>query len=148
MIRYRVGRLHIAKRLRVGRDQLQPVSDALRTGPVRDDSITVHQALSTDLTISKLGTTLTMAGVGVGAELQDKADILVAEIVGTLLLSESQLDYIEGARTRLLKPGGVIIPAAGTQFITLIEMPALETVSSVSSYHGIDLSAFTRLRCE
>lgn len=66
-----------------------------------------------------------------------KADVLVAEIIGTLLLSESQLDYIEDARSKLLKDGGVIIPASGRQFVTLISMPLLERVFQVDHYRGL-----------
>jgi predicted RNA methylase len=63
--------------------------------------------------------------------------VLVAEIIGTLLLSESQLDYIEDARNKLLVDDGVIIPASGRQFVTLISMPMLERVFEVDHYRGL-----------
>ena len=63
--------------------------------------------------------------------------MLVAEIIGTLLLSESQLDYIEDARNKLLVEDGVIIPASGRQFVTLISMPMLEKVFEIDHYRGL-----------
>jgi hypothetical protein len=75
-----------------------------------------------------------------------KADVLVAEIIGTLLLSESQLDYIEDARSKLLVDGGVIIPASGRQFVTLIQMPMLDKVFQIDHYRGLDLRPFNRMR--
>lgn len=63
--------------------------------------------------------------------------MLVAEIIGTLLLSESQLDYIEDARNKLLVDDGVIIPASGRQFVTLISMPMLERIFEVDHYRGL-----------
>jgi SAM-dependent methyltransferase len=103
-------------------------------------TVSVHQALSTAVTLQPTGgggprptpgvsaaptggggaasdarETIKMPGVGRG-RLERKADVLVAETIGTLLLSESQLDYMEDARKRLLKPGGAIIPAAGVQY--------------------------------
>lgn len=81
------------------------------------------------------------AGAGTDADgtqyIPQKADVLVAEIIGTLLLSESQLDYIEDARNKLLVDGGVIIPASGRQFVTLISMPILERVFEVDRYRGL-----------
>jgi hypothetical protein len=90
----------------------------------------------------------------------------VAEIIGTLLLSESQLDYIEDARGRLAKPGAAIIPAGGDQYIHLVRRPSsppgtrryverrarpqidclhLARVSSVSQYRGLDLTPFNQV---
>ena len=65
---------------------------------------------------------------------------------GTLLLSESQLDYIENARDRLLVPGGTIIPASGNQYITLISMPMMERLYKIDHFDGLDLRPFNRLR--
>lgn len=81
------------------------------------------------------------AGAGSDADgtqyISQKADVLVAEIIGTLLLSESQLDYIEDARSKLLVDGGIIIPASGRQFVTLISMPILERVFEIDHYRGL-----------
>ena len=92
------------------------------------------------------GDTSKVAGDG-KAYIGRKADVLVAEIIGTLLLSESQLDYIEDARSKLLVDGGVIIPAFGRQFVTLISMPILERVFEIDHYRGlVRRSAATFLR--
>ena len=104
--------------------------------------ITVLNTLSTKLAVQGSE----QASKGERRTIPRKADVLVAEIIGTLLLSESQLDYIEEARNRLLAPGGTIIPASGRQYITLIEMPLLQRVTQVEEYNGLNLRPFNQLR--
>ena len=44
-------------------------------------------------------------------------DVLLSEILGTLLLGESALHYVSDARRRLCKPKGVtVVPEHGCQF--------------------------------
>jgi len=45
--------------------------------------------------------------------LPKKGDVLVSEILGTLMLGESALTFVADCRDRLLKPDAQIIPAAG-----------------------------------
>jgi protein arginine N-methyltransferase 7 len=75
-----------------------------------------------------------------------KADVLVSEILGTLLLSESALEYNEDARKRLLKPGAAVIPRRGTQHVTLVSCPQLRSITTVSGWGGIDFSRFNALK--
>ena len=75
-----------------------------------------------------------------------KADIVVSEIIGTLLLGESQLDYIEDARKRLLTPDATILPAAGIQYATLIQSYDYANLTGVSSWRGFDLGPFNELQ--
>ena len=77
---------------------------------------------------------------------QGQPNVLVSEILGTLLLGESALDYVQDARERLLAPGGVIIPAAGCQYATLIESADLESITEVQGWGGLDLSAVNMLQ--
>ena len=46
--------------------------------------------------------------------------MIISEILGTLMLGESALEYIADARERLLKPGGVVIPNRGCQYAQLV----------------------------
>eukprot|EP00040_Diaphanoeca_grandis_P020317 m.108077 g.108077 ORF g.108077 m.108077 type:complete len:382 (+) comp27843_c1_seq1:164-1309(+) len=84
--------------------------------------------------------------VVVPRDLPEKADVMVSEILGTLLLGESALSFVADARKRLLKPGAQIIPAAGTQFISLIESNDIKSITSVSSWNGINLEGFDALQ--
>jgi protein arginine N-methyltransferase 7 len=80
------------------------------------------------------------------AELGERPTILVSEILGTLLLGESALHYVEDARDRLLAPGGVILPALGTQYVTLVESEEVCQITSVCSWESIDLRHFNALQ--
>jgi len=72
-----------------------------------------------------------------------KADVLVSETLGALMLGEGMLDYLSDARRRLAKPGAVVIPAGGAQYAMLVCSPSLAMVSSVQPQccEGFDLSA-------
>jgi len=78
---------------------------------------------------------------------EEKADVLVSETLGALMLGEGTLNYIVDARKRLLKPGATIIPAGGRQCAVLIESPEIATISSISGgWNGFDLSAIDTLQ--
>jgi protein arginine N-methyltransferase 7 len=91
--------------------------------------------------INKMSTDVTVAELG-----GEPATILVSEIFGTLLLSESTLHYVEDARHRLLSKDAQILPRRGTQFVTLIQSPDIEAITSVRSWGGIDLRPFNALQ--
>ncbi|CAE8659565.1 unnamed protein product, partial [Polarella glacialis] len=79
---------------------------------------------------------------------EEKADVIVSETLGALMLGEGTLDYMADARKRLAKPGARVIPAGGAQFAMLIASPSLAQVSSVQSdcCKGFDLSAIGSLQ--
>ncbi|CCW71191.1 unnamed protein product [Phytomonas sp. Hart1] len=79
-------------------------------------------------------------------ELPRRADVLVSEIFGTLLLGESALDYIADVRERLLTKDAKIIPTFATQYAVPVECETLEQITAVSSWDGIDLSHMMRLQ--
>ena len=56
------------------------------------------------------------------------------------MLGESALDYVHDARKRLLAPEPAIIPPLGCQYATLVECHDLESITSVKSWGGFDLS--------
>jgi len=74
------------------------------------------------------------------------ADVLVSEMFGTLLLGESALDYISDILSRRMLTQNVVLPRFGAQYAFLIDCPHVESISSVHSYRGIDLSAINDLR--
>ena len=98
------------------------------------DRITVINKLSTDLEVEDLHPWGT-------------ADVLLSEILGTLMLGESALEYNYDARHReLVKPAGALVPAAGKQFVTLVESSELESITSVKGWGGLDLSGLNVLQ--
>jgi protein arginine N-methyltransferase 7 len=79
---------------------------------------------------------------------EEKADVIVSETLGALMLGEGMLDYLVDARRRLATPDAVVIPALGNQYAVLISSPTLAMISSVQSEcnQGFDLSAIGSLQ--
>ncbi|CAE8620676.1 unnamed protein product [Polarella glacialis] len=69
-----------------------------------------------------------------------RADLLVTETFGTILLGEGALNFVPDARDRLLKEGGVMIPAGGCQYVTLIQDTDLSATWQPPEWHGFNLS--------
>lgn len=82
----------------------------------------------------------------------EKAEVIVSETLGALLLGEGTLDYLSDARSRLAAPGMRMIPAGGAQYAVLVSSATLASISSVttnaatSTCHGFDLSAIGSLQ--
>lgn len=64
-------------------------------------------------------------GVSTAVELPERADVVVAEIHGILPLFEKSIVTLVDARTRLLAPGGTMIPARETIWASVVHAPAL-----------------------
>jgi protein arginine N-methyltransferase 1 len=64
-------------------------------------------------------------GVSTAVELPERADVIVAEIHGILPLFEKSIVTLIDARTRLLAPGGTMIPARETIWASVVHAPAL-----------------------
>lgn len=71
--------------------------------------------------------------------LGQRVDILVSEIFGNEFLDENVLDIVPDVRDRLVKPGGIVIPAGGCQYVTLVEAPSLESSLYPSRFDNLDL---------
>merc|ERR1712110_1170986 len=97
-----------------------------------EDRITVLNKLSTDVTLEALP--------------YGRANILVSEILGTLLLGENALEYCEDARKRLLTPDALVTPARGVQCVRLVECPAIQAITAVSDWNSFQLKSFNNLR--
>merc|ERR1719201_3301977 len=96
------------------------------------DKITVLNRLSTDVQLDDLP--------------YGRCNVLVSEILGTLLLGENALEFVEDARRRLLTADAKVIPAKGVQCVRLIECPALHAITAVSDWNGFQLNSFNSLR--
>ena len=72
--------------------------------------------------------------------------VLLSEILGTLLLGESALHYVQDARKRLVGPSCSVVPVRGRQFATLIESHDIASITSVGGWEGIDLGWFNTLQ--
>jgi protein arginine N-methyltransferase 1 len=74
----------------------------------------------------------------------ERADILVSDIRGALPLFENHIPTIRDARERLLKPGGLMIPAMDRIYCALVEAPALYKTQCEpwqENKYGFDLSS-------
>jgi tetratricopeptide (TPR) repeat protein len=83
--------------------------------------------------------------VVVGVDITDRADILVSEILSSEFLGEAVLPSIEDAKSRLLKPGGRIIPGAGSIMISLFGGDGIGRNVRVDNACGFDLSKFNEI---
>lgn len=54
--------------------------------------------------------------------------------------------YVSDCRKRLLTPDATIIPAAGCQFVSLIESDDIKSITSASNWGGINLEGFDALQ--
>jgi tetratricopeptide (TPR) repeat protein/precorrin-6B methylase 2 len=94
--------------------------------------ITVIEKKSTDLVV--------------GADMPEKADIFVSELINVGMLAPDMLAILQHARENLLKPGAKIIPAAATVWCALIQADELRRISPVRTVSGFDMSRFDQFR--
>lgn len=80
----------------------------------------------------------------VGTDMPGKADLLIAEILGTGILDEHVVEAFGHARADLLKPGAPVIPRAIGIMSRLVGGPSLVESFSVGTVQGFDLSPFNR----
>ena len=80
------------------------------------------------------------SALAVGPDLDRPADLLVAEIVDCGLLSEGVLETIADARSRLLLPGGAIIPRSAVIYAMPVESIELNAEQRVATAAGFDLT--------
>lgn len=79
------------------------------------------------------------------ADLGGRADVLVSEILSSELLSEGVLPSVEDACARLLKPGGTVIPRAGSLRCALVGGTFLENHFDTDVIKGFQVRRFRRL---
>jgi type III protein arginine methyltransferase len=78
------------------------------------------------------------------ADMDGRADLVVAEIVSDGLIQESVLPVMTDAVARLLKPGGTAIPSSGSAMVALAHWTALDEMRP-GDVSGFDVSPFNRL---
>jgi tetratricopeptide (TPR) repeat protein len=128
----------MAARLGAGRvTTCEAVADIAETA----ERIVAANNLSAAVTVvAKISTSLE-----IGVDMEDKADLLVSEILSSEFLGEGVLDSIEDAKRRLLHPGSRIIPARGAIRCALFGGEAIAKNIRVGQVCGFDLSAFNSL---
>lgn len=84
----------------------------------------------------------------VGEDIDDRADILISEILSSDLLSEHVLSTFEDAHARLVREDATIVPRAVTARGCLIESDVLAKYAFVNSVSGFDVSPFTALAAQ
>jgi len=80
----------------------------------------------------------------VGADLPEPADVVISEIVDTVLLGEGALATLTHAMSKLAKRGARAIPECGTLMAQLVESERLYTQWRPQGAEGFDLSGFHR----
>lgn len=80
----------------------------------------------------------------VGVDIPEPADVVVSEIVDTVLLGEGALATLTHAMSALAKPDARAIPEHGTLMAHLVESDALLDLWRPQEAEGFDLSAFHR----
>ena len=85
-------------------------------------------------------------GMSTDVKLDFEPDILVSELFGTLLLSESALHYVSHAREQLIKKGGAIVPQRACQMVQLVMSEQLCSLTSAKEWNGIKLHPFNSLQ--
>lgn len=70
-----------------------------------------------------------------------QVDVIVSETLGNYALEENIIDTLNDARRRFLKPQGVVIPSAITQYVAPVVTPRIDTELRAWSRvgHGLDL---------
>jgi Flp pilus assembly protein TadD len=82
--------------------------------------------------------------LAVGADLPERADLLISEILSDKLLEEGVLASTAHARRHLLKPNAAMIPRAIAAVVRLAGGDFLRAATMVDRIDGFDLSPFNR----
>ena len=77
--------------------------------------------------------------------LERKPDVLLSELFGTLLLSESALTYVADARDNLAKQGVRVVPQKASQYAQLVMSEDLLSLTMAKEWDGINLQPFNGL---
>jgi type II protein arginine methyltransferase len=78
----------------------------------------------------------------IGADLSERAEVLVSEVFGSQVLNEMVLPTLAHARAQLLQPGAIVVPRAANVRAYLAAGKALEEYFFVDRAAGFTLAAF------
>ena len=81
----------------------------------------------------------------IGGELEQRADILISEILSCDLLGEKVLDTFEDAHARLVRDGATIIPRAAAAVGCLVASDVLARYAFATTSSGFDVTPFNDL---
>ena len=81
----------------------------------------------------------------IGPDLSDRAEVLVTEIFGTMVINEDVIPSVAHAHAQLLRPGATVVPNAASARAYLAGGPALEGNFFVDRAAGFTLTAFNDL---
>eukprot|EP00928_Gymnodinium_smaydae_P062499 TRINITY_DN46352_c0_g1_i1.p1 TRINITY_DN46352_c0_g1~~TRINITY_DN46352_c0_g1_i1.p1 ORF type:complete len:835 (+),score=89.14 TRINITY_DN46352_c0_g1_i1:46-2505(+) len=98
-----------------------------------DESADMAEVVRWSAQHSELADTITaVAGHSTSVTIpeDERADVIVSETFGVLLLQEDCLNSFVHARTHLAKPGATIVPSGGRQYAMLLMSPTLREASS------------------
>lgn len=84
--------------------------------------------------------------VKIGAQMPEKADLVVSEILDAGLLGEGVLPSVRHAQKHLLKENAIVIPQAAHLKGMLVALPKRKLVNPIREISGFDLSYFDRFR--
>ena len=84
--------------------------------------------------------------VRLGADLPEKADIFVSELINIGMLAPNMLPIIQHARANLVKPEAKIIPEAAVVWGVLMQCDHLARINPVRRIAGFDMGAFDIFR--
>ncbi|WP_395018310.1 tetratricopeptide repeat protein [Dongia sp.] len=84
--------------------------------------------------------------VKLGADLPEKADIFVSELINIGMLAPNMLPIIQHARANLVKPEARIIPQAAVVWGVLMQCDHLANINPVREIAGFDMGAFDIFR--
>lgn len=79
-------------------------------------------------------------------EMEERADVLVSEILDAGLIGEGVLPSHRHAVANLLKPGGKVIPQSAKVYAQLVSLPWRRKVSPIGEVDGFDLSKMRRFQ--
>jgi len=83
--------------------------------------------------------------VRLGVEMQERADVMTAELLGNDTLAENIVAITSDARRRLLTRDARLIPCKATSYGLLVESVEAYKLGVVNRVSGFDLSPFNRL---
>ena len=126
---------------RLGAARVYAVESNPHLARIAREAVRANGVAGTVKVINKLSTLVSLEDLD-----NQRPDVLVAELWGTLLLSEHADLYTQDARNRLLAPAARVLPSVGTQYIQLFESQELASLTSSSELDGIDLRAMNALR--
>lgn len=121
----------------------QSVTTCETVAPIADTARKIVSANGYDDRIAVVAKHSTALEIGV--DMAEKADLMISEILSNEFLYEGVVPSLTDAQRRLLKPGGQIIPAAGSINVALLGGEGVAPYLRVDEICGFDMRAFNTI---